>query len=137
MTRKKSWLARLDEIDQRDQSRLDHGNNFVGVSTIFQPGKKRRSGKQAEKEKTMKLAFVVYMFFVIEICTIGGLLLADSGDSGFGSTIAVFVWSAILSVFNIVIGIIGLIMRPHVLYIHIPFILNFLLFLIVFIGFAF
>lgn len=136
MTRKKSWLSRLEEIDIKEQTRLDKEGSSVGVKTIFQPRKKRRSGKQVENEKTIKLAFVVYMFFIIEICTLGGLLLGDSGSSSFGSIIALIVWSAMLSVFSIAIGIIALIMRPHLLYIHIPFILNCLLFLLVFIGFA-
>ena len=137
MTKKKSWLARLEERDQKDQARLDKENNSVGIKTIFQPNKRRPSGKQAEQEKTIKLAFVVYVVFVIEFCTLGGLLLGDSGNSSFGSVIAIIVWLTILSVLSIVIGIIALITRPHLPYIHIPLILNCLLFFLVLIIFVF
>ena len=137
MTRKKSWLARLEGIDQKDQSRLDQGGKFVGINTIFQPNKRRRSGKQAEKEKTIKLTFVVYTFFAIEIFILGGLSLVDSNSSSLGSAISLIVWSAILSISSLAIGITALILRPHLLYMHTPFILNCLLFLVIFVTFAF
>lgn len=127
MTRKKSWLARLEEIDRKDQSRLDKKNSSVGVHTVFQSNKRRRSGKQAEQEKTIKLTFIVYVFFIIEICTLAGVVLGDSGNSSLASGLAVIVWAAILSILGVAVGIVALAIRPRPLYIHIPFILNCLL----------
>jgi hypothetical protein len=134
---KKSWLDRLEDVDRKDQARLDRVNNSGNGKTIFQKSKRRRSGKQAEQEKTLKLTFVVYVFFIIEVCTLGGLVLGDSGNPSVASTIAIIAWSAILSISSVVMGAIALMMRPHVLYIHIPFILNCLLFFLVFIIFIF
>ena len=136
---KKSWLARLEEIDQKDQARLDKENNS-SIKTIFQKSK-RRARKQTEREKTLRLTLIVYGFFILEVCTLGGLSLGSSASQEYGSSlrsaILFILWSAVLSVASIVIGIVALKMRPRLFYMHIPFILNCLLFSLVFIIFAF
>lgn len=137
MTRKKSWLARIDEIDRKDQVRLDRESNFDGAKTVFQKSKKRRPSKQAEQDKTLKLTLFVYVFFILEMCSLGGILLGGSGNSSLGSAIAMIFWSAILSILSMAIGIIALAMRPRLLYIHIPFAINCFIFLLIFIIFAF
>lgn len=136
---KKSWLTRLDEADQKDQARLDRKANS-GVETIFQKNKSRVR-KQTKQEKTLRLTLVVYGFFILEVCTLGGLLLGNSASQEYGSslghTILFILWSAVLSVASIAIGIVALKKRPRLFYMHIPFILNCLLFSLIFIIFAF
>lgn len=136
---KKSWLARLDEIDQKDQARLDREDK-TGAGTIFRK-LKPRTGKIAEQEKTLKLTVFVYGFFILEAFILGGLLLGSSTSSEYGSgirsVISLIFWSAILSVSSVIIGIVALKMRPRLFYIHIPFILNCILLCLAFIIFAF
>lgn len=123
---KKSWLARLEESDQKDQARLDKDSGS-SVKTIFQRSKVR-ARKQTEQEKTLKLTVFVYGFFILEVCTLGGLTLGSSSKQDYGSNLALglqlFVLSAILSIFGIVIGIVALVKRPRLFYIHIPLIIN-------------
>ena len=123
MTRnKKSWLARLEEADKKDQARLDRENNS-DIKTIFQKSK-MRARKQTEQEKTLKLAVLVYGFFILEVCTLGGLSLGSSTTQNLGSGLQLFVWSAVLSIASVVIGIVALVKRPRLFYMHVPLILN-------------
>lgn len=123
---KKSWLARLEESDQKDQARLDKDNGS-SVKTIFQKTKVR-ARKQSKQETTLKLTVLVYGFFILEICTLGGLTLGSSSKQDYGSNLALglqlFVLSAILSIFGIALGIVALVKRPRLFYIHIPLIIN-------------
>ncbi|MNX97564.1 hypothetical protein D3C86_1299370 [compost metagenome] len=133
---KKNWITRFEESDLKAQARLDKENNS-GVKTIFQ-NSKARSRKQSEQEKTLNLTVFVYGFFILEVCMLGGLFLGDSSNSSsLASGLQLLLGLAILSVASVVIGIVALVKRPRVFYIHIPFILNCLLFSLVFIIFAF
>jgi hypothetical protein len=123
---KKSWLARLEESDQKAQARLNKEGGS-GVKTIFQKSK-IRAHKQTEQETTLKLTVFVYGFFILEICTLGGLSLGSSSAEDYGASLVqglqLFIWSAILAFTSIVIGIVALIKRPRLFYMHIPLILN-------------
>lgn len=135
---KKNWITRFEESDRKAQARLDKENNS-GVKTILQ-NSKARSRKQSEQEKTLNLTVFVYGFFILEVCMLGGLFLGDSSNSNsssLASGLQLLLGLAILSAASVVIGIVALVKRPRVFYIHIPFILNCLLFSLVFIIFVF
>jgi hypothetical protein len=126
---KKSWLARLEEADRKAQTRLEKQNNS-DVKAIFQKSK-RRTRKQTEQEKTHKLTMFVYGFFVIEVCILGGLFLTAQISQDYalslGAMLHLYLWSAILSFLGIVIGVVALVKRPRVYYIHFPLLFNCLL----------
>ncbi|MDB5187223.1 MAG: hypothetical protein JWM07_695 [Candidatus Saccharibacteria bacterium] len=123
---KKNWLARLDEIDQKAQARLDKDNNS-DIKTLFKKSK-TRSRKPNKEETTLKLATFVYGFFLLEVCTLAGLSLGPSAtqDSGssIGSDLQLFVWLAMLAIASVAIGIVALVKRPRLFYMHIPLLLN-------------
>lgn len=125
-TNKRSWLTRLDEMDRKAQARLDKENNS-DIKTIFKKNK-TRSRRQTEEETTLKLAVSVYSFFILEICTLGGLSLGSStmqgSDASIGSGLQLFVWLAILAIASVAIGIVALVKRPRLFYMHVPLILN-------------
>lgn len=126
---KKSWFSRLEEADQKAQARLDKENNS-GAKTIVQKNK-RRTRKQTEREKTHKLIVFIYGFFVIEVCILGGLFLIAQISQDYalslGAMLHFYLWSAILSFLGIVIGVVALVKRPKVYYVHFPLFLNCLL----------
>lgn len=125
-TNKRSWLTRLDEMDRKAQARLDKENNS-DIKAIFKKNK-TRSRRQTEEETTLKLAVSVYGFFILEICTLGGLSLGSStmqgSDASIGSGLQLFVWSAMLAIASVAIGIVALVKRPRLFYMHVPLILN-------------
>jgi hypothetical protein len=125
-TNKRTWLTRLDEMDRKAQARLDKENNS-DVKTIFKKSK-TRSRRQTEQETTLKLAVSVYGFFILEICTLGGLSLGSSttqgNDVSIASGLQLFIWSAMLAVASVAIGIVALVKRPRLFYMHVPLILN-------------
>jgi hypothetical protein len=134
MTRnKKSWLDRLDEIDQKAQKHLDK-ENTKGARTIFQKSK-LRPRRQTDQEKTLKLTVTVYVFFIFEVFTLGGLFLRDSAPQEYGSSLAsglqAFIWLGILSIASVAIGVVALIKKPRLFYMHVPLIINCLLLLCV------
>ena len=125
MTKRKSWLTRLDEADQKAQMRLDKANRS-DAQAIFRKGNKR-AFRQTAEETTIQLAMAVYGLFIIEMCTLAGLALNSSNTQGTGTLAAglqLFIWAAMLSLANIVMGIVALIKRPHLFYMRIPLIIN-------------
>ena len=61
------------------------------------------------------------------MCTLAGLALNSSNTQGTGTLAAglqLFIWAAMLSLANIVMGIVALIKRPHLFYMRIPLIIN-------------